>query len=948
MPKLLILFFFLLAASANGQQTYWQQQVDYTIDVTLNDNDKSLDGFERLTYVNNSPDTLTFIWFHAWPNAFKNDRTAFSEQQLKNGNTKFYFSGKDDRGYINQLAFEVDGTPAKTEDHPQHIDIIKLLLPKPLPPNSQVTIATPFHVKFPRNFSRGGWNNGLFQITQWYPKPAVYDVKGWHEMPYLDQGEFYSDFGHFDVRITLPKEFVVAATGALQNKEEMAWIIDRQRPINTNKAAKTFKKEVTHKTPALKNKAEKPLKKGTIIETKTLHYKQQNIHDFAFFASRNFIISTDTCKLYSGKIIDVATYYNPQDSALWKNSVQFLKDAVRFSSAEVGEYPYATISAVQGDQNFGGGMEYPTIAVIGAVLSEKELDITLAHEVGHNWFYGVIATNERDHPWMDEGVNTFYERKYTAGKYGQQTGADEILFQTAAKIKKDQPISTQSENFTSENYGLIAYYKTAKWLELLETKMGQETFKKAMQRYFELWKFKHPQPGDFENVFKVHLSNPKDFFNLLHTTGALPNQQPSGNQIITPFQPKSFKNYLRNPSKRVLFLSPAVGYNKYDKLMIGGVASNYFLPPSPVQFLAAPLYATGSKSWNGLANVNYTTFLSGIFYKIDAGISGLLFSKNKGLDSNEQRVFERFFKVTPRVRGTFRQAPISSKETWLEARVFFISEKEFSKFVTKSTNGLNYVDSSTRYKSSINQLTFFSADHRALYPYDFKVQAEGGKNFYRLNLEANYFFNYVGGGGASVRAFAAKFGTIGKKSRNDFSTFRYRPKLLATNGEEDYTYSNYFLGRTASFANEGSVYQNAGLAAQQIMIKDGGLKLRVDQYEFLQGRSKDWVSAINLTSTLPNGSLPFQLPIKLFLDVGTFSEAWQTGAETSAFLFVGGLQLSLLKNLVNVYAPLVYSADFKTYLKALPEQNTFGKRLTFSIDLHRWNGQKLFGKLFPY
>ena len=180
-----------------SQSEYFQQQVNYTIDVSLNDSSNSLDGFETIHYTNNSPDTLHFIWFHLWPNAYKNDRTAFSEQLLQLGRTDFYFSDENKRGYINRLDFKVDDVTAGLEDHPQYIDIAKLVLPSPLPPGQTIKITTPFHEKIPFNFSRGGYVDKTYQITQWYPKPAVYDNKGWHPIPYLDQGEFYSEFGNF-------------------------------------------------------------------------------------------------------------------------------------------------------------------------------------------------------------------------------------------------------------------------------------------------------------------------------------------------------------------------------------------------------------------------------------------------------------------------------------------------------------------------------------------------------------------------------------------------------------------------------------------------------------------------------------------------------------------------------------------------------------------------------
>ena len=222
---------FYFFASANSQSlnrtqstpvNYFQQKADYKIDVTLNDIENTLDGFEIINYTNNSPDTLYFIWFHLWPNAYKNDRTAFSEQLLQLDRTDFYFSDNEQRGYINRLDFKVDGTTAELEDHPLYIDIAKLILPTPLAPGNTIKITTPFHEKIPLNFSRGGHVGQTYQITQWYPKPAVYDNKGWHPIPYLDQGEFYSEFGDFHVQITVPKNYIIAATGELQNKDELA------------------------------------------------------------------------------------------------------------------------------------------------------------------------------------------------------------------------------------------------------------------------------------------------------------------------------------------------------------------------------------------------------------------------------------------------------------------------------------------------------------------------------------------------------------------------------------------------------------------------------------------------------------------------------------------------------------------------------------------------------
>jgi hypothetical protein len=295
----------------------------------------------------------------------------------------------------------------------------------------------------------------------------VYDENGWHPIPYLDQGEFYSEFGNYDVRISVPANYVVAATGELQNREERTWLENRKR----------------NSTPAKKTPAKKPIsanaKKNNVTtnqstKIKTLQYLQNNVHDFAIFADKDFIVDTDSCQLPSGKIIEVQTYYTPEHEKNWKQSLQYLKDAVRFYSSEIGEYPYNVISAVQGPQSFGGGMEYPTITILSPSISGKQLDRVIAHEAGHNWFYGILASNEREHPWMDEGINSFYENKYMERRYGTQTKEQEVIFQSLARTHKDQPIETTSTSFNTINYGLVAYHKTAQWLKTIEEKSGAE------------------------------------------------------------------------------------------------------------------------------------------------------------------------------------------------------------------------------------------------------------------------------------------------------------------------------------------------------------------------------------------------------------------------------------------------------------------------------------------
>ena len=221
-----LLFYIILASRCLGVEVeYFQQHVAYDIEVTLDDSAHTLDAFEKIVYTNNSPDTLEFIWFHLWPNAYKNTETAFAKQRERFLNNSFIFSKEKNRGYIDSLDFKIDNISTETEPHQEWIDAVKVLLPEPLYPGGQITIETPFYVKIPKVFSRLGHMGKHYEITQWYPKPAVYDLKGWHPMPYLDMGEFYSEFGSFDVKITLPEDYRIMATGDIINGEaEYAWL----------------------------------------------------------------------------------------------------------------------------------------------------------------------------------------------------------------------------------------------------------------------------------------------------------------------------------------------------------------------------------------------------------------------------------------------------------------------------------------------------------------------------------------------------------------------------------------------------------------------------------------------------------------------------------------------------------------------------------------------------
>lgn len=903
--RLLFLIFLLPALFSAGQNSgYWQQETHYTIDVSLNDSSHTLDGHLSLQYVNHSPDTLRFIWFHLWPNAYKNDKTAFSDQLLENDETDFYFSKESDRGYMNRLDFFADGRPAAMTDHLQHQDIVKVILPEPLLPGMSTRISTGFHVQLPRNFSRGGHIGKSYQVTQWYPKPAVYDRFGWHDMPYLDQGEFYSEFGSFDVHITVPKGYIVAATG-----------ICRDTTINERQS--------------------------------TLHFRQDRIHDFAWFADRDFMQMHDTVMLPSGKV-DLYVYCKKESREIWKNSLSYLKRAIISKSRWIGDYPYPLMTVVErpGKED-NGGMEYPTITLVSHPGNEPMLDYVINHETGHNWFYGILASNERKHPWMDEGMNSYYDMRYMKDyeKDGWNAALpksafirnrsprdpEDMLLASLISLHKDQPIETPADSFLMAGYGLIPYRKAGQWMERLEQELGRPAFDSMMQAYFRDWQFRHPYPDDFRNHAETYTGRDlSGIFRLLHETGFLqPRQKKS-------FRVSGFINFRDTEKHTDLFIAPAAGYNMYDRLMVGALLHNYTLPVTKFRFMLVPLYATGSKEINGIGRFSYDHYINRKGARLSLFITGARFTGDDFTDSTGRRNPQPFSKLVPGIRYTFgNNNPRSAFRSWIQWKTYFINETELS-FQRDTVQQLDIISYPTRNRY-LNQFRAVIENNRALYPYRALLDAEQGKGFIRLGLTGQYFFNYPGGGGLSTRLFAGKFLYTGSKTiLSRFETERYHLNMTGPNGYEDYNYANYYIGRN----------EYDGLASQQIMIRDGGFKVRTDLLSQKIGKTDDWLSAINLSTTVPRqvnplSVLPIKIPLRIFADIGTYADAWQKNASTGRFLYDAGFQLSFFRDVLNIYIPVLYSKVYDDYFKSTITEKRFWKNISFSIDIQNLSANRL-------
>jgi len=531
--KCLLLVFFTLAPLLKvSSQDYFQQKVNYEIRVTLNDTKHELKGFESVEYINNSPDTLGFIYFHLWPNAYSDNKTELARQLMKRDGKSKLFNDPELRGYIDSLNFEVGGKSIKWNLITGFPDICKLLLNKPLKPGDTIYISTPFHLKIPEGVtSRLGHIGESYQISQWYPKPAVYDRSGWHQMPYLDQGEFYSEYGSFDVSITLPANYVVGATGNLQNAEEKKWL-DK---LSADTAWMRIPDYLSEDFP--------PSSK----QIKTLRYRENNIHDFAWFADKRFHVLKGTVRLpESGREVRTWAMFTNQEAHLWRKAVSYINSAIWYFSKWNGDYPYNTFTAVQSALNSGSGMEYPELTVIGVANNSYSLDEVIAHEICHSWFYSSLGSDERRFPFMDESITSANESRYMAVRYpGKKLWEIELQNRKLAELLRidkmpvqriqelewliparsnlEQKINLSAPEYSFSNYESIIYCKAALGFNYLRAYLGDSLYDSIMHDYCRLWKDKHPHPADLRDVFESHTDKDLSWFfnDFLGTTKRL-------------------------------------------------------------------------------------------------------------------------------------------------------------------------------------------------------------------------------------------------------------------------------------------------------------------------------------------------------------------------------------------------------------------------------------------
>jgi len=526
-------------ASGAPGHAYWQQRADYSIRATLDEAKRSITGAETITYHNNSPDTLTYLWVQLDQNIYKPNSDTRMGATVRSRDAWDKPRGPDDGMKFDQLqtmmtARTFDGgfnikSVKDSGGAPLHYVInrtmMRIDLPQPLKPGAKVAFSVEWSYNINEQKVLGGRSgyekfddkNDLFEIAQWFPRMAAYyDVTGWQHKQFLGTGEFTLEFGDYDVAVTVPADHIVASTGELQNPGDVLSAAQRQRL----EQARTAKQPVVIVTQAEAEAKEKTRASGT----RTWRFKAKNVRDFAFASSRKFIWDAQGFKKDATNVMAMS-YYPKEGNPLWeKYSTQAIIHTIDQYNKYSFDYPYPVAISVNGPV---GGMEYPMISFNGPrpTKDKKTGELTYSkrtkygligvviHEVGHNYFPMIVNSDERQWTWMDEGINSFVQ--YLAEQaweenYPQSRGEPRSIVDYM-KSAGQQPIMTNSESISA--LGPNSYAKPTAALNVLrETVLGRELFDFAFREYARRWKFKRPTPSDFFRTMEDASGTDLDWF----------------------------------------------------------------------------------------------------------------------------------------------------------------------------------------------------------------------------------------------------------------------------------------------------------------------------------------------------------------------------------------------------------------------------------------------------
>jgi hypothetical protein len=474
---------------------YWQQRVDYVIRASLDTVEQRVTGEERIGYTNNSPDTLRYLWLQLDQNLF-NSRSRGS--RIFERSSRFGTAGAEGGVTLTRVMEPARpaarGRPAQPATRLNYIingTLMRVDLARPLPPRGRQALDIGWTFPFGPNSNRMGIElidgSYVYEVAQWYPRLAVYDdVRGWNTEQYLGQGEFYLEYGSFDVSLTVPANMLVAATGTLQNPTQVLTASQRTRLARARSSDSTV---IIRGPDEIGDPASRPpSSSGTL----TWRFTADSVRDFAWAAARHFV--WDAARTNGGKTLAMS-FYPPSAEPVWSQSTQYIRFAIENYSTWY-PYPYPVAINVNGIE---GGMEYPMIVFCRNRTDPAALFSVTDHEIGHTWFPMIVGNNERLYAWMDEGLNTFmnyynWNKKYP-GTYNRR--GDPGLYLPLAVSGREEPVMTPADRIRG-SLSVTAYTKPGLGLILLRDRIvGKERFDAAFRQYIRRWAYKHPTPADF-------------------------------------------------------------------------------------------------------------------------------------------------------------------------------------------------------------------------------------------------------------------------------------------------------------------------------------------------------------------------------------------------------------------------------------------------------------------
>jgi hypothetical protein len=503
LPSLLFLLCSLCLSLSAQPPGYWQQQADYYIRVNMDTKRHQYTGYQSIKYTNHSPDTLVRLYYHLYFNAFQPGSSMdVRSRSIPDPDPRVAdrIAGltPDQTGWYKVNRLDMDGEPCRYQVNET---ILEVLPPNPVPPGATVLLEMDYKAQIPVQIRRSGRDNkeGIsYSMTQWYPKLCEYDHQGWHANPYIGR-EFYGVWGNFKVDITMDAAYVLGASGILTNPEEIGAGYATQN--NT---------EPTNRMPG----------------NRTWRWSANQVHDFAWTADPDY--KHTTFKRPDGLTLHFLYQENEKTRETWSALPGIMDEAITFANEHFGRYPYESYAFLQGGD---GGMEYPMATLITGERSLSSLVGVSVHELMHAWYYGLLGTNESLYAWMDEGfvefasveiMNHLRRKGLVPGKVAPDPHLDAIrswlLFNASGQ---EEPLTTHADHFqTNRAYSMAAYVKGHVFLTQLAYIIGEENFRRAMLRYFDTWKFKHPTPNDLLRIMEKESGMELDWFleYFRHTT----------------------------------------------------------------------------------------------------------------------------------------------------------------------------------------------------------------------------------------------------------------------------------------------------------------------------------------------------------------------------------------------------------------------------------------------